>query len=141
MHVRIVLYRPVMSTMLIILIPVTCLTILVISGYDSPKIMRRLNNHPYPYNSKPFENCYSGMNRSMIQHDSPARLPGYPLPVGKMEKTPLSYFSTSKHNRSNFRSKEQNYKTQLCVNYQNGYCKYGSMCKFAHGEQELRQPY
>lgn len=31
------------------------------------------------------------------------------------------------------------YKTKLCSHWQRGFCLYGSMCQFAHGEQELRQ--
>jgi len=31
------------------------------------------------------------------------------------------------------------YKTELCRNWRfNGYCSFGSICKFAHGDQELR---
>lgn len=31
------------------------------------------------------------------------------------------------------------FKTKLCSHWQRGFCLYGSMCQFAHGEQELRQ--
>lgn len=30
------------------------------------------------------------------------------------------------------------YKTKLCSHWQRGFCLYGSMCQFAHGDQELR---
>lgn len=32
-----------------------------------------------------------------------------------------------------------NYKTLLCKNFQNGNCKYGNNCGFAHGEHELKR--
>ena len=31
------------------------------------------------------------------------------------------------------------FKTEICRNYQNGHCEYGSKCAFAHGEKELRE--
>lgn len=34
---------------------------------------------------------------------------------------------------------ESNFKTEICKNFQFlGNCKYGSICRFAHGRQELR---
>ena len=32
------------------------------------------------------------------------------------------------------------YKTTICRNWQQGYCKGGDQCGFAHGDEELRQP-
>ena len=32
------------------------------------------------------------------------------------------------------------YKTTICRNWQQGYCKRGDQCGFAHGNEELRQP-
>ena len=35
-----------------------------------------------------------------------------------------------------------NYKTQMCRFFQtNGFCQYGKNCTYAHGPEELRQPY
>nr|UZP64857.1 Zfs1 [Schmidtea mediterranea] len=31
-------------------------------------------------------------------------------------------------------------KTEYCINYLKGTCKYGRLCKFAHGESDLRPP-
>jgi len=33
-----------------------------------------------------------------------------------------------------------NIKTALCKNHEEGNCKYGANCKFAHGKEELRAP-
>ena len=35
--------------------------------------------------------------------------------------------------------KTQNYKMTLCDNYTKGYCQFGDICKFAHGEHELKK--
>ena len=32
------------------------------------------------------------------------------------------------------------YKTQLCKNFNDGDCKYGAKCAFAHGEADLKKP-
>jgi hypothetical protein len=32
-----------------------------------------------------------------------------------------------------------NYKTQLCLNWEMGYCEFGEKCAFAHGKVELKQ--
>ena len=32
----------------------------------------------------------------------------------------------------------QKYKTELCRNWQTGYCEFGPRCSFAHGASELR---
>lgn len=35
-----------------------------------------------------------------------------------------------------------NYKTSLCINFtQKGQCRYQENCTFAHGQDELRNPY
>lgn len=48
--------------------------------------------------------------------------------------TSLSSSSSSSSNDDNGR-----YKTELCHNYaENGQCRYGLQCKFAHGEHEMR---
>lgn len=39
---------------------------------------------------------------------------------------------------SSSRGNSSNYKTQLCRNYRNGTCSYGSRCTFAHGESDRR---
>lgn len=31
------------------------------------------------------------------------------------------------------------YKTEICKNWESGYCSFGSSCAFAHGSNELRQ--
>ena len=34
---------------------------------------------------------------------------------------------------------KKNYKTEICKNFQfRGFCKFGDICCFAHGEHELR---
>jgi Zinc finger C-x8-C-x5-C-x3-H type (and similar) len=35
-------------------------------------------------------------------------------------------------------SQNANYKTSLCRNFQNGNCKFGATCSYAHGDQDLR---
>ena len=34
---------------------------------------------------------------------------------------------------------EQLYKTQLCIHFQRGACRYGAQCTFAHGASELKE--
>uniref|UniRef100_T1L432 C3H1-type domain-containing protein n=2 Tax=Eukaryota TaxID=2759 RepID=T1L432_TETUR len=47
---------------------------------------------------------------------------------------------TSNNNRSSSHSANSSrYKTELCRPYdENGVCKYGDKCQFAHGDKELR---
>lgn len=34
---------------------------------------------------------------------------------------------------------KKKYKTEICKNWQNGICKFGANCIFAHGKRELRE--
>ena len=44
-----------------------------------------------------------------------------------------------KYKRHGKRIKAENYKTELCKNYEEtGKCNYGSKCEFAHGKNELK---
>ncbi|KAL6771649.1 hypothetical protein ACKKBG_A27235 [Auxenochlorella protothecoides x Auxenochlorella symbiontica] len=40
--------------------------------------------------------------------------------------------------RKGFRGTEENSKTRLCTRWQEGNCRFGNRCNFAHGEAELR---
>lgn len=41
--------------------------------------------------------------------------------------------------RRGFRGTDENAKTKICMRWQNGNCRFGDRCNFAHGDQELRQ--
>lgn len=43
------------------------------------------------------------------------------------------------HSREELRSTDPSYKKTLCIWYQKGCCRNGTLCSFAHGESELRQ--
>ncbi len=47
-------------------------------------------------------------------------------------------FVPSEH--KSFTAFQQNYKTELCRNWESGYCEFGEKCTFAHGKEELRKP-
>lgn len=53
--------------------------------------------------------------------------------------------SQANYNRSNNLprvAKSALYKTELCKNFSKfGYCRYGDMCQFAHGPEQLRKVY
>lgn len=72
----------------------------------------------------------------------------YPPPYSySMQYFPYSRRTTSQanYNRSNNLpkvAKSALYKTELCKNFNNsGYCRYGDMCQFAHGTDQLRKAY
>ncbi|KAG7674220.1 hypothetical protein Ndes2526B_g03977 [Nannochloris sp. 'desiccata'] len=41
--------------------------------------------------------------------------------------------------RRGFRGTVENSKTKICMRWQNGECRFGDRCNFAHGDDELRQ--
>mmetsp|Transcript_11982 Transcript_11982/g.24102 ORF Transcript_11982/g.24102 Transcript_11982/m.24102 type:complete len:153 (+) Transcript_11982:84-542(+) len=41
--------------------------------------------------------------------------------------------------RRGFRGTAENAKTKICMRWQNGECRFGDRCNFAHGDDELRQ--
>lgn len=53
---------------------------------------------------------------------------------------PISPPSLSQNTQSAPRIKNELYKTEICRSYaeSGGFCKYGSKCQFAHGDEELR---
>lgn len=49
-------------------------------------------------------------------------------------------FNNNFNNGGHFQQQQSaNHKTQLCKNFEQGECKYGAKCSFAHGEGELKK--
>lgn len=47
--------------------------------------------------------------------------------------------SRDRAQRRGFRGTAENAKTKICMRWQNGECRFGDRCNFAHGDDELRQ--
>lgn len=114
---------------------------LAISSCGFCSLRRRMNTTSYSYPLRAFEKPSSRVNQNRIQYRSPALLHDRPLPVRRRDGSSFPYYVTAEQTANPISTEKQKYKTRLCVNFQNGYCKYGSMCRFAHGEKELRTSY
>lgn len=71
----------------------------------------------------------------------------YGEPNGPMASNNKRTLDNEKHNKNNKRNKvykahredfQVNHKTELCKNFQEGYCAYGDKCAFSHGLDDLR---
>ena len=68
---------------------------------------------------------------SYMTHSQVSTIPSIFLSPSKPVKT-----TKPSSNEQDFRVK---YKTEVCRNWEAGYCEFGERCAFAHGDQELRK--
>lgn len=43
------------------------------------------------------------------------------------------------HDVKELKSTKDYYKTSLCIDFKKGFCKAGELCRYAHGDEELRK--
>ena len=67
-------------------------------------------------------------------YQQPRQFGGYQQNDGGFNRPPMNDGGMNDFSQNN------KYKTSLCNNFENeGFCKFGDNCKFAHGESDLRQ--
>ena len=101
---------------------------------------RRPANHLYIVDPSIMPDYYAPSDEYFLHPPYPDPVPMNPSPPEHLEPvaTEEKKKPRSKAKDSSKKPDKHNFKTKLCTGFQSGYCKYGSLCKFAHGEAELR---
>lgn len=79
------------------------------------------------------------LGESLLSRDCQESIWGSPSPPSTYQTPTKQLIEPSKFNSNSTQQPSSRYKTEMCRPYQDeGVCKYGEKCQFAHGAEELR---
>lgn len=93
----------------------------------------------YPQGYPPDNSFQQDRKVFPVEEPQPPPPPPSPPPPPPEKKTPSSCFRDIAYRQEPSYKRNFSYKRDLCKFYENGKCRFGDLCSFAHGEKELRK--